>query len=521
MSKQQHYRYFNVSGEPDDDEDEEPKDQDYTCPDVEIRPTDSGNARRLIKRHGHNLRYVAQWNGWLVWNGHYWERDLTGEVMRLAQDTVRSIYAEAAQASDRDRKIIARWAMQSESKERIKSMVTLASFQKEVALTANDFDAQPWLLNCKNVTIDLRTGKSKKQDRKDLLTNALDFDYDPSATCPLFVGFLDKIMAGNKTLIAFLQRAIGYSLTADISEECIFVPEGKGSNGKSTLLNMIRRGTGSYARSMSPDTLAASNKRNGSGPSSDIARLKGARFISCIETDEGQKLDESRIKQFTSNEPIVARGMHENDVEFPPTWKLWLATNHKPVIRGTDDGIWRRIKRIPFNVTLRDGEKDPHFLDKLYEELPGFLNWAIEGCLAWQREGLGEPDEVKAATNEYRTEMDVLGKFIAECCVQDPNTRVKLADLWRQYDQWAQGSGETRITNTILSDRMRERGFTVKRGSKGATVCIGIRLKTAWEMDQDASPEGEDASPFASPTPEDENEETLKYSGFVDLGVAA
>lgn len=452
-----------------------------TAVDLEIRATDTGNTRRLINRHGANLRYVAQWKSWYIWHGHYWERDLTGEVMRRAQETVRHIYVEAASASDSGRKELARWAMQSEAKERIKAMVSLAEFQPEVAVTPDDFDAQPWLLNCRNVTIDLRTGETKAHDRRDMLTSALDFDYDPTAECPTFLRFLDRIMGGNAALIAFLQRAIGYSLTADIREECIFVPWGGGSNGKSTLLNVIRDLTGAYSRTMSPDTLAASNHRNGSGPSSDIARLKGARFISAIETDEGQRLNESLIKQLTSREPITARFLNQEDFEFAPTWKLWLATNHKPTIRGTDKGIWRRIKLIPFNVTITEDEKKEagDIAAKLRGELSGILNWAILGCLAWQQNGLGVPEEVKQATNEYKNEMDVLGAFLGECCIIRAGCRVSLDPIYDEYREWCEEGREHQLKKREFTKRLEERGFSKARTqANGGNQWQGIGLKT-------------------------------------------
>jgi putative DNA primase/helicase len=307
--------------------------------------TDSGNARRLIEQHGADIRYVAQLKTWYIWNGRYWEQDKTGEIMRRAQQTVKSLYLEAYNTEDRvARRALVDWARQSESNSRLKAMVEIAQFQSEVVATPDQFDGQDWLLNCRNCTVDLRRGVALKHNREHMLTSALPFDYDPEAQCPTFLAFLDTIMGGNQRLIAFLQRAIGYTLTGDVREECVFIPWGDGSNGKSTLLNVICALLGAFSRSISPDTLTATKRqRDGAAASPDIARLRGARFAYAIEAEEGHALSESRVKQLSSRENIAARGVYEEMAEFPPTWKIWYATNHKPVVHGTDDAIWRRM----------------------------------------------------------------------------------------------------------------------------------------------------------------------------------
>jgi len=461
-------------------------------PGSEIHHTDSGNARRLVNEHGTDIRYVMQWKSWYVWNNQYWERDRTGDVMRRAQETVKHIYMEAATTPDRGRRRqLVWWAMQSESAARLGAMVKLAQTEQKVVAVPEQFDAKPWLYNCRNYTIDLRSGEARKHRRSDMLTSAVNFDYDPLTECPTWLGFLYTITNGNQNLIDFLQRAIGYSLTGDVSEQVMFIAWGSGNNGKSTLLNVIRDLTGAYARTVSPDTLAASNKNGGSGPSSDIARLKGARFISAIETSHGQHLNESLIKQLTSSEPMTARFLNQEHFEFAPTWKLWLATNHKPNIRDTDNGIWRRIKLIPFTATIMASEEEKRaFPAKLRAELPGILHWAIQGCLEWQKHGLGIPAEVESITNTYRNEMDVLSAFLSECCVEASSAHVTFQALYEAYDAWCGENHIQQLGSRTFNARLRERGHIEGRGTGGYSVWRGIGINA----DRVTSLEGPDNS---------------------------
>lgn len=430
--------------------------------------TDLGNAERLVARHGQDLRYCHNWGKWLVWDGRRFAIDETGEPDRRAEETIRSIYAEAAEVEDKsERKALVDHARRSESRNRLQAMVALA--QHKCPVRSGDLDSDPWLLNVANGVLDLRTGELHAHARERLCTKLAPINYDPGAVCPTWDAFLSRIMSGNSNLVAFLQRAVGYSLTGNTSEQCLFILHGTGANGKSTFLTTIGALLGDYAAQTPTDTLMV--KRGESIPN-DLARLVGTRFVTAVEAEEGRRLAESLVKQLTGGDKITARFMRAEWFEFTPRFKVWLGTNHRPAIRGTDHGIWRRIRLIPFTVTIPESERDPDLPEKLREELPGILAWAVRGCLEWQRSGLGVPDEVKRANDMYRAEQDVLAGFLDQCCVVAEGARAKVGDVWEAYVSW---SGE-RISPKALSQRLQERGFRSKKGRAGVRFWLGLGL---------------------------------------------
>ena len=349
---------------------DEPEDGDDRPDEGPLHRTDMGNARRFVRQHGNRVRYVALWGHWMTWDGRRWQHDWNGKAHQLAKTTVRDIYKEAADADDDDaRRDLVKWAMKSESRERLTALLSVAQSEPEVAYVSDAFDAHPWLLTVQNGTIDLRTGKLGAHNPAHGLTRLAPVVYDPKAQCPTWLGFLDRIMAGNAQSITFLQRAVGYSLTDDTSAQVLFLLHGSGANGKSRFLEAISGVLGDYGMSTPTTTLMA--KRDNNIPN-DVARLKGARFVKAVETEEGHALAESLVKQMTGEDPISARFMRGEWFDFKPTFKLWLAANHLPTIRGTDDGIWRRI-RIPFEVQIPDHERDEQLGEKLRREYPGIL----------------------------------------------------------------------------------------------------------------------------------------------------
>ncbi len=435
--------------------------------------TDAWNAKRLVARHGGELRYCHPWRRWLVWDGKCWKKDDVGEVYRRAKDTVRAIYAEAAGAAvDAEAKRLSAWASRSLAKPRLDAMIALAESEEGIPVLPDQLDADPWLLNCENGTIDLRTGKLRPHDPADLITKLAGACYDPGAKAPTWLAFLDRIMAGSECMIQFLQRAVGYSLTGDTSERAMFVMWGSGANGKTTFLEAIRALLGDYATRTPTETLLA---RRGSIPN-DIARLKGARLVTASESDEGRRLAEATIKDLTGGDIIAARHLYGEWFDFRPQCKLWLATNHRPVVRGVDKAIWDRIKLIPFVVTIPEPKQDKKLLSKLLAELPGILAWAVEGCLAWQREGLGVPDEVRNATGAYRAEMDVLGGFLTDCCVLTPEAEATSKALYEVYRGWCEANGERPIGKRAFGLRLAERGFTPFKGTGGRRKWLGVGL---------------------------------------------
>jgi putative DNA primase/helicase len=434
--------------------------------------TDLGNAERFVAQHGENVHYCYPWGKFLVWTDARWERDEAGKVYRLAKETVRSIYHEAAAVEDENRrKALAQHATRSEAETKIKAMLELA--KSEIPVSPEELDADPWLLNALNGTVDLRTGELREHRREDLITKIAPVDYRPDASASAWGKFLEQVLP-SEDLRAFVQRAAGYSATSDTSEQCLFINHGVGANGKSTYQEAIASALGDYAMRAPTDMLLA--KRSGGVPN-DVARLKGARLVAASETEEGRRLAESLVKDLTGGDTITARFMRAEFFDFKPTHKLWLSTNHKPEIRGTDTAIWRRIRLVPWSVTIPPAEQDKTLPETLRHELPGILAWIVRGSLEWRRGGLRPPDEVRRATGEYRAEMDVLAGFLGECCEAGPDLWDYAKDLYTSYKRWCGETGERTETQRKFGERLRERGFERDRGgSRGAGIWRGLRL---------------------------------------------
>ena len=438
--------------------------------------TDLGNARRLVDRYGDKIRYFFAQKKWYVWNGKYWISDESGAVERKAKRTVMSIYDEAAaETNDELRKALGKWAQNSESRSRILAMIELSKSEIGIPVDPAELDSDPWLLNVWNGSIDLRTGELRKHQRDDLCTKIIPIEYDSDAQCPNFKKFLRRIFADNQALINFLQRSVGYCLTGNIREQVIFILWGRGANGKTTLIELICDCLGDYARSADSSLLLT---RKSDGVRNDVARLAGARFVSTAETEAGRQMAEVLVKQFTGGDKVTARYLYSEFFEFDAQFKLFLATNHKPVIRGTDNAIWRRIKLIPFEVTIPENEQDKSLPQKLRRELPGILAWAVRGCLRWQKDGLGQPEPVSVATQEYREEMDTLGAFLKDRCITQERAKVRSGELYTAYKSWCESNGERPLTQQKLGTALAERGFAAYRTAR-ERGWMGIQLGDA------------------------------------------
>ncbi len=377
---------------------------------------------------------------------------------------------------------LAKWARSSESRGRIQAMIELAKSEAAIPVSPTQLDADAWLLNCANGTIDLRIAKLSPHRREDLNTKIVPVEYDPEARCPLFKEFLRQILKNNSELINFLQRSIGYALTGSTVEQVLFILWGGGANGKSTFLEVIRAVLCEYGRTADAALLM---HKNHDGVRNDVARLAGARFVSTSETEAGRHLAEVLVKQLTGGDKVAARFLYSEFFEFDAQFKLFLTTNHKPVIRGTDNAIWRRIRLVPFEVTIPQEKQDRELPLKLRAELQGILAWAVRGCLRWQKSGLGQPEKVSTATAAYREEMDVIGTFLKDCCAVKKDARVAPANLYAAYKKWCEASGERPLTQQKLGTALEDRGFRAGRTGKMRFRC-GLALRDTSD-DSDAT----------------------------------
>lgn len=442
---------------------------------TKFNTTDQGNVERLINMFGFLIRYCLSLGGWLVWNDKYWEFDTSGRFDDLVKKTIRSIFSEAGlEPDDEERKRLAKHALQSEDIRRYTAVESLARKDGRVLVSENALDADGWLLNCGNGTINLKTGELQPHNPDDLITKIVPVEYSPDATCPTWEKFMNDIMGGASEMVRYLQRVIGYSLTASTKEQCFFILYGTGANGKSTLLNIVLKLLSGYAKQAVTESFL-SGKRG--SINNDIAMLKGVRLAAATEFDEGQKFSEGLIKHLTGSDPIRARFLHKEFFEFIPTFKLFLATNHKPNVTGTDHGFWRRVRVIPFRETFSSAQIDPELSHKLIKELPGILAWAVRGCLDWQEYGLGEPQAVREATTQYRMEMDTVARFIEESCEVGPGQHIASSQLYSAYTSWCFAEGERVGSQKWFGMQLKKKGFNpcVKGGAR---CWDGIRMKT-------------------------------------------
>ena len=391
-----------------------------------------------------------------VWIADPWDADYLGVETRLLQQEVEILEAENAA--------------------RLRAMVDLAQSEPGVHVRITDFDRNPELFNVQNGTIDLRTGALRPYCRTDLLSKIAPLNYDATARCPRWEHFLDEISDGNKDLVSYLRRATGYSLTGLTGEQAFFLLYGIGANGKSTFLETIRYVCGDYAQAAAFETFLSSDR---SGPRNDLAKLKGARFVTATESDEGKRLAESFVKQVTGGDTVTARFLYGENFDFRPQFKLWLGTNHQPVVRDASQGMWRRIRLIPFTVQIPDNKRDRDLAEKLKQEAPGILRWALEGLAEWREIGLEEPAVVLRATSEYQQDEDSLAGFFEEKCVFDTASKIPLKDLFKAYQCWAEAAGVTYpLAATQLSRALAERGQFEKKRVQGVIVWRGLRLRS-------------------------------------------
>jgi len=420
--------------------------------------TDMGNAERLKSRYGRDLRYCPTWGQWLIWDGRRWAEDQLGRVELLAMDTIRNIYQEAADEPDKQtRAALVAHAVRSESAPKRHHLLDSARAMQ--AITPADLDADPWLLNCRNGILDLHTGQLQAHRREALLTKLCPVEYDPAARLDLWERFLATATDHNDELIAFLRRAVGYTLTGDTSEEVLLFVHGPAATGKSTFLEAIKSTLGDYARTADFESFL--QRRDVGNPRPDIARLAGARMVTSIEVSEGRRLAEGLIKMLTGGDTITARRLYQTEFEFAPMFKLWLAANHAPKIKPDDEAMWRRILRVPFEAVIPPASRDPLVKATLRDPAqagPAILNWAVAGCRDWQAHGLGICPAVKQATAALRAEMDPLREFLDTCCQISPTAWTPTAELRAEYEAWCKEIGERPTSGKWFTESLRANG---------------------------------------------------------------
>jgi len=427
-----------------------------------VQLTDSTNAERLCKEHGENIRYMAAWKKWLVWNGRFWKVDDSGAMIsKKCIETIRNLHRIQLKTGDhRERIEIEKFAKISESDRRRNSCLNIAAKIEEVNITSDQLDTNQWLLNCRNGTVNIKTKEFYEHRQKDMITKIANVEYDPNADCPKWKQFIREIMDYKTDIINFLQAATGWAITGDTREQTMFILYGSGANGKSTFLNTILSLLGDYAMATNTETFM---KKSGEQITNDIARLRGARFVTTTEAEEGRRLSEPLIKKITGNDQMTARFLYGEYFSFTPSFKIFMATNHKPVIKGTDYGIWRRIKLIPFTTRIPEERQDKMLEEKLKAEASGILNWLLEGAARWQKEGLVAPAIILNATEEYRGEMDVIGNFIKERCIVKKGVKIRIRELYKTYSDWCDDNNEHAVSERFFSLRLKEMSYEQSR----------------------------------------------------------
>lgn len=441
---------------------------------------DTGETDRVIDQFGDVIKYSYINKCWYIFNGSYWEVDQSGKIHQLIDAMTESIGKETVEippdADEKEeaaiKKAFDKFVKHSRSNSAKKAVMD--ELKHRVPVAPGEFDIDKTLLNVSNGYIDLASGELHDHDITKLFSKEANVEYSDKAGCDEWIKFLDQIFDHNQELIDYVQTAVGYSMTGSIKEQIMFILYGNGRNGKSVFLETISNILGTYAKTIQASSIMV--KQNSGGPNSDIARLAGARLVTSSEPNEGLRMDEGLVKQLTGGDKVVARQLYGKEFEFEPEFKLWLATNHKPIIRGTDDGIWRRIRLIPFTVQIPDDQVDKDLKYKLARESIGILNWAVDGALKWQQHGLHTPRVIESASEGYREEMDVLSQFVSEACDTSTEYTINASQLYKLYKSWAEDNVQYQMSNTKFGREMTNRFKKVH--TRAGAIYKGLKVKS-------------------------------------------
>lgn len=439
--------------------------------------TEFGMTERMLQQFGGSLRYTPELASWWRWTGIYWQRISNVEVEHWAKETISALPKEAPQHSDQSEFFA--FCMQAQAARMVKNMVTLAASDPRVTLPASELDKQAHLVGVRNGVLDIRTGALVANSPSLYVTKVMGCEFDPAAQCPLFMHSLQDSMLGDQSMVDFLQVLAGYILAGNPKEDIMVMPYGSGSNGKGTQWNAIRKTLGDYAKSAQPESFMESVAGSGGGGArEDLLRLRGARLVYVAEPEEGSELKEGLVKSMTGGDAITARGLYAKEtVTFEPTWVIVMPTNHKPIIKGSDNGIWRRVAPLPYLQSYKDAP-DPNFREKVALEAPGILNWMLAGFAAYSRGGLVLPAKVRAATEAYRANMDLLAEWLDEKCEIGEQYKEESQRLWLSWQDYARDRGVLRYIGSAVSlGRRLDQKFPAAKAGGGTRVRLGIRLK--------------------------------------------
>ena len=417
--------------------------------------TDLGYARRLVHVYGGRLRYVPAWRRWLIWDGRRWAHDSTVQAARWMKAIARRLTADALAIEDPLKRSAAlSAARRGESSRAIAGALTLASTEAELVVSPDQLDADPFLLNCANGTLDLRTGLLRGHDPADLLTKMAGAAFDPEASGPEFAKFLQRVQPQDE-MRDYLGRLLGHSLEGRVAEHVLGIFYGAGRNGKGTLIGAVVSALGDYADAADPELLTA---RTFDAHPTSTADLFGMRLAILHETDKGRRLAEATVKRLTGGDRLKARRMREDFWSFDPSHTFVMLTNHKPLVSGTDEAIWARLRLVPWDVVIQAEERDLGLADKLAAELDAVLAFLVAGYQAWRAGGLDDPAEVLAATEAYRAESDALSRFIEQRCMAGHGT-CGSSELFAAWSKWCSEEGEEAGTATAFAAMLHNKGF--------------------------------------------------------------
>ena len=437
------------------------------------------NGKIFRRLWGDKFLFVANTGKWLRWDqgSSVWLWCHKDEALHASKDVGKILMTEVVRlySSDPDkaRKLTAH-ATKSHDLKRLEAMLKTAASEPGMSVTITELDNDPCLLGVRNGVVNLKTGVLKDNQPDLLITRRCHANYNRHAFCPRWLKFLDEVFAGDVDTIETVQRALGYTLTGEVTEEVIFICFGFGSNGKSVFNNVVAKIFGDYGR-VAPPSLLTARRDGDASPRNDLAALAGSRYVSINELQSGDRLDEQVVKCLAGREMIAARFLHKEFFEFMPTFACWLRTNHKPIVTGDDDGIWRRLVLIPFAQQFKDSQKDPNLEEKLLSERDAILKWMVDGALKWKKDGLKLSPVIRRESASYRKESDLLGDFLDENCQVTPDVRVLQSELFGQYRAWSQNNGVRALTKVSFTRRLAERGFSTSR-SNGERFYTGLKL---------------------------------------------